>query len=52
MAIVFPKTGKTTMDKVSPGGIPARPVNTARDAVRNQAMSDVATALDRVTSRA
>jgi|GEM_PF-894492 hypothetical protein len=36
MAIVFPKTGKTTLDKVR-CGIPARPVNPTRDAVHNQA---------------
>jgi hypothetical protein len=38
MAIAFPKTGKTTLDKVS-GGIPARPVNPGRDAVHNRAMN-------------
>jgi len=35
MAIVFPKTGKRTLDKVS-WGIPARAVNPVRDAVHNQ----------------
>ena len=38
MAIVSPKTGKRTLDKVS-RGIPARPVNRARDGVYNLARS-------------